>query len=144
MGWWWCHGCGGGWLSFGSKMFVAVVGSGVRGCSGFRCVGFESMIDWLGWEFGPMVVSWLWRWLVEFWASDICGYSGSAVFVEDFEFLFLFIFFFVEVFGFGICWRSSDCDCSLWRLICRCHCHWWFVEVDCDCSLMCWNLFNII
>ena len=83
LGWWWCHGCGGGWLSFGSKMFVAVVGSGVCGCSGFRCVGFESMIDWLGWDFGPVVVSWLWRWLVEFWASDICGYSGSAVFVGD-------------------------------------------------------------
>ena len=49
--------------------------------------------------------------------GDVCGCSGSTMFVEDFEFLFLFLFFFVEVFGFGICWRSSDCDCSLWRLI---------------------------
>ena len=105
-------------------MFVAVVGGGVCGCSGFRCVAFGSLIDRLGWIFGLVVVSWLWRWLVEFWASDVCGYSGRrclwlAVFVEDFEFLFLFIFFFVEVFGFRICWRSSDCDSSLWRLICR-------------------------
>ena len=56
LGQWWCRGCGGGWLSFGSAMFVAVVGGGV------------------------------------------CGCSGPAVFVEDFEFLFLFLFFFVEVF----------------------------------------------
>ena len=39
-----------------------------------------SLWDLLGWGFGPLVVSWLWQWLV-----------------EDFE------FFFVEVFGFGIC-----------------------------------------
>ena len=86
-------------------------------------MGFGSLIDRLGWDFGSVVVSWLWQWLVEFWAGDVCGCSGSAVFVEDFEFLFLFLFlfFFVEVFGFGICWRSNDCDCSLWRLICC----WW-------------------
>ena len=80
-------------------------------------MGFGSLIDWLGRDFGLLVVSWLWRWLVEFWAGDACGCSGPAVFVEDFEFFLLFFFSFVEVFGFGICWRSSDCDCSLWRLI---------------------------
>ena len=105
-------------MSFGPAMFVAVVGSGVCGCSGFRCVGFGSLINRLGWDFGSVVVSWLWQWLVEFWGGDVCGCSGPA---EEFEFLFLFLFFFVEVFGFGICWRSSDYDCSLWRLICR----WW-------------------
>ena len=75
-------------------MFVVAVGGGVYGCSGFRCVGFRSLIDRLGWDFGPVVVSWLWQWLVEFWGSEVCGCSGSAVFVEDFEFLFLFLFLF--------------------------------------------------
>ena len=84
-------------------------------------MGFGSLIDRLGWDFGLVVVLWLWRWLVEFWASNVCGCSGPMVFVEDFEFFLLFLFSFVEVFGFGICWRSSDCDYSLWRLICR----WW-------------------
>ena len=44
----WAGGCGGGWLSFGPAMFVVVVGGGVCGCSGFRCVGFGSLIDRLG------------------------------------------------------------------------------------------------
>ena len=57
-------------------------------------MGFGSLIDRLGWDFGPVVVSWLWQWLVEFWGSEVCGCSGSAVFVEDFEFLFLFLFLF--------------------------------------------------
>ena len=61
---------------FGSAVFVAIVGSSVCGCSGFRCVGFGSLIDRLGWDFGLVVVSWLWRWLVEFWASDVCDCSG--------------------------------------------------------------------
>ena len=43
------------------------------------------------------MVSWLWRWLVEFWAGDVCGCSGPTVFVEDFKFLFLFLFSFVKV-----------------------------------------------
>ena len=86
-------------------------------------MGFGSLIDRLGWDFGLVVVLWLWRWLVEFWAGNVCGCSGPMVFVEDFEFFLLFLFSFVEVFGFGICWRSSDCDCSLWWLICR----WWLV-----------------
>ena len=73
-------------------------------------MGFGSLIDRLGLDFGLVVVSWLWRWLVEFWVGDVCGRSGSAVFVEDFEFFLLFLFSFVEVFGFGIFWRSSDCD----------------------------------
>ena len=30
--------------------------------------------------------------------GGVCGCSGPAVFVEDFEFLFLFLFFFVKVF----------------------------------------------
>ena len=34
--------------SFGPAMFVAVVGGGVCGYSGFRCVGFGSLIDQLG------------------------------------------------------------------------------------------------
>ena len=72
----WAGGCGGGWFSFGSAMFVAVVGGGVCGCSGFRCMGFGSLIDQLGWDFGPVVVSWLWQWLVEFWVGDVCGCSG--------------------------------------------------------------------
>ena len=80
-------------MSFGPAMFVAVVGSGVCGCSGFRCVGFRSLIDRLAWDFGPVVVSWLWRWLVEFWTGVVCGCSGPAVFIEDFEFFFfLFLF----------------------------------------------------
>ena len=83
-------------------------------------MGFGSLIDRLGWDFGPVVVSWLLRWLVEFLGGDVCGCSGPTVFVKDFEFLFLFLSF-VEVFGFEIYWRSSDCDSSLWRLICR----WW-------------------
>ena len=56
-------------------------------------MGFGSLIDRLGWDFGPVVVLWLRQWLVEFWAGDVCGCSWLAVFVEDFEFLFLFIFF---------------------------------------------------
>ena len=112
----WAGGCGGGWLSFGPAMFVIVVGGGVCGCSGFRCVGFGSLINWLGWDFGPMVVSWLWWWLVEFWATVFVAVVGRQCL-----FLFLFLFSFVEIFGFGICWRSTDCDCSLWRLICC----WW-------------------
>ena len=48
LGQWWGCGCGGGWLSFGPAMFVAVVGGGVCGYSGFRCVGFGSLIDQLG------------------------------------------------------------------------------------------------
>ena len=85
---------------------MAVVGGGVCGCSGFRCVDFGSLIDWLGWDFGPVVVSWLWRWLVEFWAA-----VWAAVFVAVVRrrgllkililIFFLFFFFFVEVFGFG-------------------------------------------
>ena len=63
-------------MSFGPAMFVAVLGGGVCGCSGFRCVGFGSLIDRLGWDFGPVVVLWLWQWLVEFWAGDVCGCSG--------------------------------------------------------------------
>ena len=39
-------------------------------------MGFGSLIDRLGWDFGPMVELWLWRWLVEFWAGDVCGCSG--------------------------------------------------------------------
>ena len=34
LGRWWCRGCGGGWLSFGPTMFVAVVGGGVCGRNG--------------------------------------------------------------------------------------------------------------
>ena len=33
--WLWCRGCGGGWLSFGPAMFVAVVGGGVVVVVGF-------------------------------------------------------------------------------------------------------------
>ena len=82
-------------------------------------MGFGSLIDRLGWDYGPVVVSWLWRWLVEFWVGNVCGCSGLAVFVEDFDFPPPPSF--VEVFRFGICCRSIDCGCSLWRLICR----WW-------------------
>ena len=57
-------------------------------------MGFGSLIDQLGWDFGLVVVSWLWRWLVEFGASDVCGYSGLMVFVKDFEFFLLFLFLF--------------------------------------------------
>ena len=32
---WWSRGCGGGWLSFGSAMFVAVVGGSVLVVVGF-------------------------------------------------------------------------------------------------------------
>ena len=39
-------------------------------------MGFGSLIDRLGWDFGSVVVSWLWRWLVEFWVGNVCGYSG--------------------------------------------------------------------
>ena len=79
-------------------------------------MGFGSLIDRLGWDFGPVVVSWLLRWLVEFLGGDVCGCSGPTVFVKDFEFfILLFIIIFIEVFVFGICWRSSDCGCSLWR-----------------------------
>ena len=39
-------------------------------------MGFGSLIDRLGWDFGPMVVSWLWWWLVEFWADNVYGCSG--------------------------------------------------------------------
>ena len=63
-------------MSFGAAMFVAVVGGGVCGYSGFRCVGFGLLIDRLGWDFGPVVVSWLRQWLVEFWADDVCDCSG--------------------------------------------------------------------
>ena len=78
----------------------------VCGCSGFRCVGFGSLIDRLGWDFGPVVVSWLWRgWLsfgpamfVAVVGGGVYGCSGLAMFVEDFEFLFLFLFFFVDLF----------------------------------------------
>ena len=38
-------------------MFVTVVGGSVCGCSGFRCVGFGSLIDRLGWDFGLVVVA---------------------------------------------------------------------------------------
>ena len=65
LGFWAC-GYGSGWLSFGAAVFVAVLGGGVCGCSGFRCVGFGSLINRLGWDFGPVVVSWLRQWLVEF------------------------------------------------------------------------------
>ena len=82
------------------------------------------MIDLLGWGFGPMVVSWLWRWLVDFWVGGVSGSSGLSFilcFVEDFEFFFFFplLLRFLDlefIGGFG------DCDCSLWRLIC----HWWW------------------
>ena len=60
-------------------------------------MGFGSLIDRLGWDFGLVVVLWLWRWLVEFWAGNVCGCSGPMVFVEDFEFFLLFLFSFVEV-----------------------------------------------
>ena len=63
-------------MSFGPAMFVAVVGGGVCSCSGFLCVAFGSLIDQLGWDFGPVVVSWLQQWLVEFSAGNVCGYSG--------------------------------------------------------------------
>ena len=39
-------------------------------------MGFGSLIDRLGWDFRPMVESGLWRWLVKFWAGDVCGCSG--------------------------------------------------------------------
>ena len=42
-------------------------------------------------SFGPAI-------FVAVVGGGVCGYSGPAMFVEDFEFLFLFIFFFVEVF----------------------------------------------
>ena len=64
-------------MSFGPAMFVAVVGGCVCGYSGFRCVGFGSLINRLGWDVGSVVVSWLRQWLVEFWADDVCGYSGQ-------------------------------------------------------------------
>ena len=71
-------------------------------------MGFGSLIDRLGWDFGPVVVSWLLRWLVEFLGGDVCGCSGPTVFVKDFEFfILLFIIIFIEVFVFGICWRTS-------------------------------------
>ena len=54
------------------------------------CVSFGSLIDRLGWDYRPVVVSWLWQWLVEFWVGDVCGCSGLAVFVEDFDFSPLF------------------------------------------------------
>ena len=60
-------------------------------------MGFGSLIDRLGWDFGLVVVLWLWRWLVEFWAGNVCGCSGPMVFVEDFEYFLLFLFSFVEV-----------------------------------------------
>ena len=53
-------------------------------------MSFGSLIDRLGWDYRPVVVSWLWQWLVEFWVSDVCGCSGLAVFVEDFDFSPLF------------------------------------------------------
>ena len=56
-------------------------------------MGFGSLIDRLGWDFGLVVVLWLWRWLVEFWAGNVCSCSGPTVFVEDFEFFLLFLFF---------------------------------------------------
>ena len=71
-----------------------------------------------------MVVSWLWRWLVEFWVGGVCGCSGlsfNLCFIEDFEFFFpplLLRFLDLEFVG-----GSGYCGCSLWRLICR---WWWF------------------
>ena len=53
-------------------------------------MSFRSLVDRLGWDYGPVVVSWLWQWLVEFWVGDVCGCSGLAVFVEDFDFSPLF------------------------------------------------------
>ena len=57
---------------------------------GFRRVGFGSLIDRLGWDFGQVVVSWLWRWLVEFWAGDVCGCSGRRCLLMILSFFFFF------------------------------------------------------
>ena len=53
-------------------------------------MGFGSLIDRLGWDFGPVVVSWLWQWLVEFWASDVCGCSGRQCLLKILSFFFFF------------------------------------------------------
>ena len=53
-------------------------------------MGFVSLIDRLGWDFGLVVVSWLWRWLVEFWADDVYGYSGWRCLLKILSFFFFF------------------------------------------------------
>ena len=43
-------------------------------------MGFGSLIDRLGWDFGAsVVVSWLWRWLVEFWSAMFMAVVGGGV-----------------------------------------------------------------
>ena len=111
LGRWWSRGCGGGWLSFGSAMFVVVVGGSVVVVVGFDVwVLGHWLIGWVG-----ILGQWWCRGCGGGWLSfgsamfvavvggGVCGCSGPTVFVEDFEFLFLFLFFFVEVFWFGIC-----------------------------------------
>ena len=61
------------------------------------------------------MVSWLCRWLVEFWASSVCGCSGLSFilcFVEDFEFFFFFplLLRFLDLEFVG---GSGDCGYSL-------------------------------
>ena len=59
LGQWWCHGCGGGWLSFGPAIFVAIVG---RQCLlkilSFFFFLFSFLLRFLDLEFvgGPVIV----------------------------------------------------------------------------------------
>ena len=110
----------------GDLVIVIVVGGGVCGCSGFRCVGFGSLINWLGWDFGPMVVSWLWWWLVEFWATVFVAVVGRQCLLKILSFFFFFFsfllrFFDLEFVGDPVIVIWAGICCSLWRLIC----HWW-------------------
>ena len=63
LGWWWCRGCGGGWLSFGPAMFVAIVGGGVCGWQcllkilSFFFFLFSFLLRFLDFEFvGDLVI----------------------------------------------------------------------------------------
>ena len=73
------------------------------------CGLWVEVLGRLGWVLG--------RWLVEFWASGVCGCNWLSFILSFFSFFFFLRFLDLEFVGV-----SSDCGCSLWRLIC----HWWW------------------
>ena len=59
LGFWWCRGCGGGWLSFGPTMFMAIVGGGV--CWRFWVFSsFSFLFRWDFWISNLLEIQWLW------------------------------------------------------------------------------------
>ena len=73
------------------------------------------------WAIELVVISVLWRWLVEFWAGGVYGCSWLSFilyFVEYFDICFSLLLRFLDLEFFG---GSGDCGCSLlWVFGCLC------------------------